>query len=378
MNYLKINIRKNNNSKEEIKNTTIIPNNEVKELTPIEKKKKRRKSILKILLIIFVVFIIIDLIIAASGYFYLKSKLSKIQYVPIDKSQIYIDENVKSSLATYRNIALFGIDARKDTFSMGYRSDCIMILSLNEQTKEAKIMSVYRDSYLDIDDYGLDKVTHAYSYGGPKLALSTLNKNLDLNITEFVAINFDTVRTVVDKVGGINMHITKEETKYINGYIDELNKIFKTNTKHITKEGDYKLNGIQALSYARIRYTEGGDYKRTERMRDVLNLVFEKVKHLSIPELNDLADEILPHVSTNITDNEIMAMIPQVASINITDNFGWPYHKKGQMINKVYYSVPTSLEDDVKKLHKQLFKEDDYTPSKTVKSIDRKIDKKVK
>ena len=375
---MKKNIANKNNKNEEIKNTTIKPNNEVKDLIAIEKKKKRRKSILKILLIIFVVFIIIDLILAASGYFYLKSKLSKIQYVPIDKSQIYIDETVKSNLATYRNIALFGIDARKDTFSKGYRSDCIMILSLNEQTKEAKIMSVYRDSYLDIDEYGLDKVTHAYSYGGPKLALSTLNKNLDLNITEFVAINFDTVRTVVDKVGGIDMHITKEETKYINGYIDELNRIYKTNTKHITKEGDYKLNGIQALSYARIRYTEGGDYKRTERMRDVLNLVFEKVKHLSIPELNDLADEILPHVSTNITENEIMAMIPQVASINITDNFGFPYHKKGQMINKVYYSVPTNLEDDVKKLHKQLFNEDNYTPSKTVKSIDKKIDKKVK
>lgn len=375
---MKKNIANKNNKNEEIKNTTIKPNNEVKDLIAIEKKKKRRKSILKILLIIFVVFIIIDLILALSGYFYLKSKLSKIQYVPIDKSQIYIDEAVKSNLATYRNIALFGIDARKDTFSKGYRSDCIMILSLNEQTKEAKIMSLYRDSYLDIDEYGLDKVTHAYSYGGPKLALSTLNKNLDLNITEFVAVNFDTVRTVVDKVGGINMHITKEETKYINGYIDELNRIYKTNTKHITKEGDYKLNGIQALSYARIRYTEGGDYKRTERMRDVLNLVFEKVKHLSIPELNDLADEILPHVSTNITENEIMAMIPQVASINITDNFGFPYHKKGQMINKVYYSVPTSLEDDVKELHKQLFNEDDYTPSKTVKSIDKKIDKKVK
>ena len=375
---MKKNIAKKNNKNEEIKNTTIKPNNEVKDLIAIEKKKKRRKSILKILLIIFVVFIIIDLILAASGYFYLKSKLSKIQYVPIDKSQIYIDEAVKSNLATYRNIALFGIDARKDTFSKGYRSDCIMILSLNEQTKEAKIMSLYRDSYLDIDEYGLDKVTHAYSYGGPKLALSTLNKNLDLNITEFVAVNFDTVRTVVDKVGGINMHITKEETKYINGYIDELNRIYKTNTKHITKEGDYKLNGIQALSYARIRYTEGGDYKRTERMRDVLNLVFEKVKHLSIPELNDLADEILPHVSTNITENEIMAMIPQIATINITDNFGWPYHKKGQMIKKVYYSVPTSLEEDVKELHKQLFNEDDYTPSETVQSIDKKIDKKIK
>ena len=304
---------------------------------------------------------------------YLKSKLDQIQYVPISPSEIYIDEQVEESLATYRNIALFGIDARKDTFSKGYRSDCIMILSLNEQTNEAKITSVYRDTYLNIDDYGLDKVTHAYSYGGAKLALNTLNKNLDLNITEFVAVNFDTVRTVVDSVGGIDMHITSEETKYINFYINELNGIFGTSSKNITKVGDYTLDGVQALAYSRIRYTEGGDYKRTERMRDVLSLVFEKVKNLSIPELDKLSNEILPHISTNITSDEIVAMLPLVAKINITDSFGWPYETNGSMIKGVYYTVPEDLEEDVSKLHKELFNEEDYTPSKTVQSISDKI-----
>lgn len=355
---------KQNNKKEKIEITALVPAEE-KSL----KKKKKKKSILKILFIIFIIFVIIDIIIAFCGYMYLKSKLDQIQYVPISPSEIYIDEQVEESLATYRNIALFGIDARKDTFSKGYRSDCIMILSLNEQTNEAKIISVYRDTYLNIDDYGLDKVTHAYSYGGAKLALNTLNKNLDLNITEFVAVNFDTVRTVVDSVGGIDMYITKDETKYINGYIDEENRIFGTNSEHITKAGDYTLDGVQALAYSRIRYTEGGDYKRTERMRDVLSLVFEKVKKLSIPELDKLSNEILPHVSTNITSNEIMSMLPLVAKINITDSFGWPYENSGSMIKGVYYSVPEDLEEDVSKLHEELFGEEDYTPSKTVQSI---------
>ena len=355
---------KQNNKKEKIEITALVPAEE-KSL----KKKKKKKSILKILFIIFIIFVIIDIIIAFCGYMYLKSKLDQIQYVPIAPSEIYIDEQVKESLATYRNIALFGIDARKDTFSKGYRSDCIMILSLNEQTNEAKITSVYRDTYLNIDDYGLDKVTHAYSYGGAKLALNTLNKNLDLNITEFVAVNFDTVRTVVDSIGGIDMYITKDETKYINGYIDEENRIFGTNSEHITKAGDYTLDGVQALAYSRIRYTEGGDYKRTERMRDVLSLVFEKVKNLSIPELDKLSNEILPHASTNITSNEIVAMLPLVAKINITDSFGWPYETSGSMIKGVYYSVPEDLEEDVSKLHEELFNEEDYTPSKTVQSI---------
>lgn len=363
---------KQNNKKEKIEITALVPAEE-KSL----KKKKKKKSILKILFIIFIIFVIIDIIIAFCGYMYLKSKLDQIQYVPIAPSEIYIDEQVKESLATYRNIALFGIDARKDTFSKGYRSDCIMILSLNEQTNEAKVTSVYRDTYLNIDDYGLDKVTHAYSYGGAKLALNTLNKNLDLNITEFVAVNFDTVRTVVDSIGGIDMYITKDETKYINGYIDEENRIFGTNSEHITKAGDYTLDGVQALAYSRIRYTEGGDYKRTERMRDVLSLVFEKVKNLSIPELDKLSNEILPHVSTNITSDEIVAMLPLVATINITDSFGWPYETSGSMIKSVYYSVPEDLEEDVSKLHKELFNEEDYTPSKTVQSISDDI-KKVK
>lgn len=359
---------KQNNKKEKIEITALVPAEE-KSL----KKKKKKKSILKILFIIFIIFVIIDIIIAFCGYMYLKSKLDQIQYVPISPSEIYIDEQVEESLATYRNIALFGIDARKDTFSKGYRSDCIMILSLNEQTNEAKITSVYRDTYLNIDDYGLDKVTHAYSYGGAKLALNTLNKNLDLNITEFVAVNFDTVRTVVDSVGGIDMHITSEETKYINFYINELNGIFGTSSKNITKVGDYTLDGVQALAYSRIRYTEGGDYKRTERMRDVLSLVFEKVKNLSIPELDKLSNEILPHISTNITSDEIVAMLPLVAKINITDSFGWPYETNGSMIKGVYYTVPEDLEEDVSKLHKELFNEEDYTPSKTVQSISDKI-----
>ena len=361
---------KQNNKKEKIEITTLVPAVE-KSL----KKKKKKKSILKILFIIFITFVIIDIIIAFCGYMYLKSKLDQIQYVPISPSEIYIDEQVEESLATYRNIALFGIDARKDTFSKGYRSDCIMILSLNEQTNEAKITSVYRDTYLNIDDYGLDKVTHAYSYGGAKLALNTLNKNLDLNITEFVAVNFDTVRTVVDSVGGIDIHVDSEEVKYINEYINSLNKIFGTNSKNINKAGDYTLDGVQALAYSRIRYTEGGDYKRTERMRDVLSLVFEKVKNLSIPELDKLSNEILPHVSTNITSNEIMSMLPLVATINITDSFGWPYETSGSMIKGVYYSVPEDLEDDVSRLHKELFNEEDYTPSKKVQSISDDIKK---
>lgn len=260
------------------------------------------------------------------------------EYVNLTKSDIEVNPGVEESLKGYRNIVLLGLDSREDSFEKGNRSDCIMIISLNQDTNEVKISSVYRDSYLNIDGYGLDKVTHAYSYGGPKLALSTLNKNLDLNITDFVAINFDTVHTVVDTVGGVNIKIEQDELKYINNYIAGNDKQFGTNTERITTTGWHNLNGVQALAYSRIRYTDGGDYKRAERMRDVLIAVFEKAKTMSVSQLNSLSNTILPHVSTNIDVNEAISMLPQLTSIKVNESFGWPYEVKGITLDRWYRS----------------------------------------
>ena len=338
-----------------------------------QKPKKKMNIFVKILLTLLILIAVFVTVVFSTSYIYLKNKLGKIDYVDLKSTEITINHGVDESLATYRNIALLGIDARSDTFGTGNRSDCIMILSLNEKTKDVKIASVYRDTYLNIDGHGLDKVTHAYSYGGPKLALNTLNKNLDLNITEFVAINFDTVRVVVDSIGGVEIPIDSQEVKYINGYINGLNKQFGTSSANITTPGTYKLDGVQALAYSRIRYTDGGDYKRTERMRDVFMAVFKKAKTMNISELNNLANTILPHVSTNISENEIMGMIPKAISFNIKDSFGWPYETEGKMITKVWYGVPINLQKNVSKLHESLFNEVDYEPTDTVKNISNDI-----
>lgn len=338
-----------------------------------QKPKKKMNIFVKILLTLLILIVVFVTVVFSTSYIYLKNKLGKIDYVDLKSTEITINHSVDESLATYRNIALLGIDARSDTFGTGNRSDCIMILSLNEKTKDVKIASVYRDTYLNIDGHGLDKVTHAYSYGGPKLALNTLNKNLDLNITEFVAINFDTVRVVVDSIGGVEIPINSQEVKYINGYINGLNKQFGTSSANITTPGTYKLDGVQALAYSRIRYTDGGDYKRTERMRDVFMAVFKKAKTMNISELNNLANTILPHVSTNISENEIMGMIPKAISFNIKDSFGWPYETEGKMITKVWYGVPINLQKNVSKLHESLFNEVDYEPTDTVKNISNDI-----
>lgn len=332
----------------------------------------------KILLILLTCILIAAISSVGILFFYFNSKLEQIEYSSLSKEDLDIDPAVDNELSDYRNIALLGIDARSDTFSPGNRSDCIMIISINKTNNNVKIASVYRDMYLNIDNRGLDKVNHAYSFGGPQLALDTLNKNLDLNISEFVAINFDSVRYAVDSVGGVTMEIDSEETKYINRYLNSLNTQFGTSSPNITKAGVYTLDGVQALSYGRIRYTSGGDYKRTERMRDVLLAVFNKAKNMDIATLNKLLDSMLPHVYTNISKTQILNEIPRINSYTVQNNFGWPDVDMvdGKKISGIWYGVPINLEKSVSKLHEDLFNQKDYVPSEQVKSISSSIIKK--
>lgn len=319
--------------------------------------KKKRKG-LKIFGIVILIIVIILAGIAVGAFSYINGKLGKIQHDDLSPEDIEVNAGISEKLSKYRNIAILGLDARSDTFT-GSRSDCIMIASINQETKEVKLVSVYRDTYLELTDRDLDKITHAYAYGEAKLALSSLNTNLDLNITEYVTINFDTVRTIVDAIGGVRITVTSAEA---------------ANIPNISSAGTYNLNGEQALAYGRIRKIDT-DYKRTERMRDVLMAVFDKVKTLSIGQLNNLLDTMLPHVRTNIDNSEILGLLPQIATYKIGENTGWPYEVKAYT-TPTWYGAPVTLERNVIKLHKELFGEEDYEPSETVKRISNKIIKK--
>lgn len=320
------------------------------------KEKKKRRG-LKIFGITVLVLVIILAILVGSIFWYINSKLSKMQTIDLNEEDLNVSSQVEENLSEYRNIAIFGIDSREDTYSKGNRSDCIIIASINNNTKEVKLLSVYRDTYVEIEGHGLDKITHAYSYGEAPLAIKTLNSNLDLNIKEFITVNFDAVKDIIDSIGGVEMSITSEEVPHISG---------------ITKAGTYNLTGEQALAYARIRYASGGDYKRTERMRDVLTAVANKVKTMNVSQLNNLVDELLPKVYTNITAADIFSLFPSIASFNITESIGWPYETKGITLDR-WYGVPVTLESNVKQLHQELFNETEYEPSETVKTISNSI-----
>ena len=306
----------------------------------------------KILLIILLIIII--MIIAVCWYG--KNKLNKINYMDISKEDIEINEKVEEKLTGYRNIAIFGIDTRDNTYEDS-RSDCIVIASINHDKKEIKLVSVYRDTYLKIRGRSLDKVNHAYWYRGPALSLSTLNTNLDLNITEFVTVNFEATKDIIDAIGGVEITVTDAEAKRIPG---------------LEKGGTYLLSGEQALAYGRIRKIDN-DYVRTERMRTVISTAFEKVKTKNITELNKLVDMLLPEVYTNIEEKEIISLIPKMYAYKITESIGWPYETKGITLNGVWYGPPVNLEKNVSELHETLFGEENYEPTSTVKEISNSI-----
>lgn len=305
--------------------------------------------------VLFIILIILLLIIGSVAVFVV-NKLNKINYVEISKEEIEVNTGVEENLSGYRNIALFGIDTRDDTYE-GSRSDCIMITSINHDTKEIKIVSVYRDTYLNIPGRGLDKVNHAYSYGGPALSMSTLNTNLDLDITEFATVNFTATKDIINAIGGVEIEVTDAEAKSI---------------PRITKGGKYLLDGEQALAYGRIRKIDS-DYKRTERMRTVVMAVFEKAKTMSITELNKLANQLLPEIYTNISATEILALIPKIYSYSIVESQGWPYETRGITLGGVWYGPPVNLAKNVAELHKTLFGKTEYVPTETVQEISNNI-----
>ena len=337
-------------------------------------EKKKNKG-LKIFLRVLLILLIIIVILAGIAVGYVTNKLGKITVEEIDETAIGIDEETQERLSGYRNIALLGIDSRADDYGVGNRSDCIIIASLDENTKQIRLISVYRDTYMQIEEKGkqvLDKVTHAYAYGGAQNTLKALNANLDLNITEYVTVNFDAVISAVDAMGGVTINIDSSELKYINDYIDATEQSSGVSSSHITKTGSQTLDGVQAVAYSRIRYTAGGDYKRTERMRTVIEAMLNKAKTLSISQLNKLIDTVLPRVSTNISGAEILGLVPSITSYSISDSIGWPYKTEGITLDR-WYGVPVTLESNVLQLHQEVFGQTDYVVNDTIKNISQQI-----
>ncbi|WP_195516972.1 LCP family protein [Paraclostridium bifermentans] len=312
---------------------------------------------------IWILGVILVVILGAVGgvYFYGNYLFNKLEKVEIDKDNIGITEEVEEKLSQYSdsiiNIALFGVDAVDGEAG---RSDSIMIATIDTVHKKLKLTSIMRDSYVAIDGHGNDKINHAYAFGGPQLAIKTLNENFDLNIEDFASVNFETLPKIIDKIGGIELDIDADELEYINGYIAHLNNINGTSEPAIESTGLQHVSGTQALAFCRIRYTSGGDYKRTERHREVLTKIFEKIETLPATSYPSLLLEVLPMVNTSLTYNEILDLGTEVLKLGDSsmelERFPLDEYCEGKMIDGIYY-LSFDKETTVEQLHNYIFED---------------------
>ena len=342
----------------------------------ISKKQRRKRK-----LILFIVEIIILIIVAGALYVY--SKLNLFNRKELDQSKVGKNEVSKETQQTFEGnttIALFGLDNRDQGVYDTGNSDVIMVMNINNDTKEVSLVSVYRDTYLNIAGEGEEekfrKANAAYSAGGAEQAVTMLNRNLDLDIDNYVAFDFKSVAEAIDILGGVEIDIESQaEMDYLNDYISYTSEYVGGSDEMIDHLGKQTLNGVQAVSYARIRYTAGGDFKRAERQRRVLNELIKKAKDASLTELNELVSTIFPEVSTDLTQKDIISMMPVMLKYDMANSGGFPYDKTTDTPSKKIGSIviPCDLESNVIQLLKQLFGTEDYQPSETVQSYNDTI-----
>ncbi len=339
-----------------------------------KKKTAKQKWNYKLILAIEVVILITLLILY--GVWNVNHKMDGLQYENIEDDEIEINEGLDDTIMKgYTNIMLFGVDSRDNNISMGTRSDTAIIVNINNDTKEVRLVSVYRDTYLELSNEkaSYEKYTHAYGYGSAKMAINTLNRNLDLNIKDYVTVNFAAVIKAVDLMGGLEITVKKGELKSLNKSIREENKIYGTNVEQIQSPGTYLMNGTQVLAYVRIRSTAQGDITRTERQREVIGLMVKKLKSSGLNTMNKLIDEIFPMVSTSISKSEIISLATGVFNYELTDTKGFPFAFGSTKINKADILAPADLENNVIALHRYLFGKENYIPSANVKRISENI-----
>ena len=335
-------------------------------------KKKRRFLIFGLEILLLVVLV---------AGFYVVRQLDRIQKPTVDPEKVEVNEErpeeTVKTMSGYTNIALFGLDTRvAGQLGKGNRSDTIIIASINNDTREVKLVSVYRDTYLDLTNGKFNKCNGAYSAGGPEQAMAMLNKNLDLDIKYYATVDFAALTETVDLLGGIYIDVDESEISHLNNYTVETSTVTGVSTQKLTQPGLQLLDGVQATSYCRIRYTAGDDFKRTERQREVVMEIVNTAKQADISQINEIINAVFPKIATNYTNEEILQMAPEMIGYDIVDTQGFPFDRTSASVSgKGDCVVPVDLANNVKQLHEYLFGNYSFTPSETVQSISDQITK---
>lgn len=343
----------------------------------LRKRRRRRKIILLI-----VEFILLLVVLAA---LYVWQSLNKIEKAPstshsLKPEELYINEEEIAEesvqiMKGYEDVALFGVDNYFNGHADSGNSDVIIIASINNDTKEVKLVSVYRDTFLDTDigrstSPNFHKANRAYALDGPQQTIKMLNSSLDLDISHFVTVDFKVVTDVVNMLGGVEIDVDSAELKYINHHIDVTARATGDKPVHLTSTGLQTLDGTQATSYARIRSTAGGDFKRAQRQREVINQIVKKAKKTDLATINKIIDQVFPEVYTNYTNMDIIRLAAGMFDYELADTTGFPFNKYAARLGgkKGDVVIPADLEKNVTALHRYLYDDTSYVPSATVQN----------
>ena len=329
--------------------------------------------------------------------FYSAPKTVKIGKKPEIETYVFFGSDSRKNDASWRSQNGGAITTDISGTQGVPRSDVIMLICVDRAEKTIKLVSIYRDTAINESAKGFNfqKANKAYADYGPKAAVKVIERNLDIKIKGYAASNFKGVADVIDDMGGITISIENENTydevykEYklrtvadtANNYIDHMNKLYQTNTSHIKAGSGQKLQGLQAVAYARVRYTEGSDMQRSVRQRKVLKQMIKKYKTLSRSRKIQLIVENAAAIDTDMSLDELAALIKEVSGYKIKDYgfpfFKWNYLKKTEQEKDglSWLMVPCDLVTNVNKLHKTVYGEKNYKASETVKKYSKALKK---
>lgn len=338
------------------------------------KKKKSAKTII-IRVILIILALCIALVAGISALVW--SLTDTFERQETNPEDFAISEKAAEELKGYRNIAILGTDGRADESYDVSRTDAIIILSFKKSNGQLHMISVMRDSYMKFDFYDegliLDKVTHANVFGGATNTCAALNRSLDLNIDEYILFNWKAVSDAIDSLGGIEINVEEEEISDLNRWGPETAENVGGTYEEITEAGRQTLDGVQATTYCRIRKTSGGDSSRTGRYKKVVVATMKKA--MTQPwKLKDMSENVFPNIRTNMTQADILTLLPIAARMDMQSGISWPEeYYAGLLADGISYVVPITLETEVQALHEEAFEQENYQLSEQAAAINEEI-----
>ncbi len=342
------------------------------------RKSARRK---KHLIIAAEILVIIMMVLGGAFWYIYHRTFGSMQKIEFDEDQVQnlsLSEEQIEEMKGYMTVACFGVDSRSEHGKMnvgkGTNSDVNIIANIDLESGEIKLVSVFRDSYLNINDKNsYNKINAAYAQGGPEQAVKALNKNLGLNITEYATFNWKAVADAINILGGVDVELSDAEFSWINAFVTETVNETGIASVPVAHAGNVHLDGVQAVAYGRIRYSDT-DYARTERQRIIIQKAFEKAKKADWATLNNILQTVMPQLATNLNIADLVPLARNITKFHIGETAGFPSARGEQDVGKIGDCViPQTLEYNVKLLHQFLFGEEDYEVPSNVKEYSNHI-----